>query len=94
MPTTYEAPSAASATPSETSLPLPPQVVSDNSVWACAVADGKVTHSNPAHANNSTSIAEQAFAAEDVTHFGLLIGNRFFIVIDSHLFVGASLTSD
>src|SRR4030095_7193861 len=69
MPTTYEEPSAATATPSDTSLSLPPQVVSDSSVCACAVAVAKVIHSNPTHANSNDGITERRSAAEDVTHF-------------------------
>jgi hypothetical protein len=103
MPTTYDVPSAAVATPSDTSLPLPPQVVSDSSVWAFAVAGAKLTHSNPTKANNNIGIAERRqSAAEEVTHFGLLIRICFFMVnpvdpsldvIDSELSVCASATN-
>jgi hypothetical protein len=93
MPTTYEVPSAAVATPSDTSLPSPPQVVSDWSVWACAVAVAKVTDSNPTHASSNIGAPERRSAAEAVTHFVLLIGICFFIVIDSELFVCASATN-
>jgi hypothetical protein len=80
MPTTYEAPSAATATPSDTSLPLPPHVVSDSSVWACDVAAAKATHTNPTNANSNTGIGEQRSAVEDVTDFSLFIGIWFFMV--------------
>jgi hypothetical protein len=81
MPTTYEVPSAAIATPSDTSLPFPPQVVSDWSVWACAVVVAKVTNSNPTHASSNIGIAaRQRSAAEEVTYLGLLIGIWFFMV--------------
>jgi hypothetical protein len=72
MPTTYEAPSAEIATPSDTSLPLPPQVVSDSSVCAFAVARAKVTNTNPTHATSNGDIAERRLAAEDETHFSHL----------------------
>jgi hypothetical protein len=80
MPTTYELPSASVATPSDTSLPIPPQVVSDWSVWAGAVAVAKVTHSNPTNANSNIGIAERRSAVEGVTYFDLLIGICFFMV--------------
>src|SRR5205823_14554668 len=79
IPTTYELPSAALATPSATSLPTPPHVVCVSSIWPCAVAAARATCSNATHAISNSRIAEQRSAIEDVTDFSL-IGIWFFMV--------------
>src|SRR4029453_19092946 len=91
MPTTYDEPSAATATPSDTSLPLPPQVVSESSAWACAFAAAKATHSNATPINRNIGMAERRSAVADATNFIFLIEVWFFMVNSKMLFnVGVS----
>src|SRR5438046_10114247 len=73
MPTTYEVPSAAVATPSATSLPLPPHVVCVSSVWPCAVPTAKATSISATTTDSVPRVSDLSTGVVDVTRFRFIV---------------------